>query len=289
LAAKRETSGLPLEHPDAQEEYERQQIEAFVRGEMSGFKFIYNRHRQQVYSYCLYYTGEKVAAEDAFQEVFTRVYTHRDQLREPKALKSWLLLITRSVCLNSLRTSKFTPDFVPISSESNTEHERPEPKELTIDPRESQSSGELLKLALARLAPMYREAFLLREFEGYSYDEIAEQVGISVMNVKVRITRAKKQLRTILSPHFGNKQTKRRKTKGASTEISDGVLESDLEGDEDESPEGATTEETLAEEETGEARRGTDDSGENDAVMDSQPSGKRNLLRDEQEEFDDGE
>jgi RNA polymerase sigma-70 factor (ECF subfamily) len=282
LAAKQETSGLPLTHPSADQEgiqeYERQQIEAFVRGEMSGFKFIYNRHRQQVYSYCLYYTGEKVAAEDAFQEVFTRVYTHRDQLREPKALKSWLLLITRSVCLNSLRTSKFTPDFVPISSESNTENERPEPKELTVDPRETQSSGELLKLALARLAPMYREAFLLREFEGYSYDEIAEQVGISVMNVKVRITRAKKQLRTILSPHFGNKQSKRRKTKSANGEITDGVLESDLESDEDES----------AEEETGEAVQ-ADDSGENDAVMDSQPRGKRNLLRDEQEEFDDGE
>jgi RNA polymerase sigma-70 factor (ECF subfamily) len=274
-----------LEHPSADEEHDRQQIEAFVRGEMSGFKFIYNRHRQQVYSYCLYYTGEKVAAEDAFQEVFTRVYTHREQLREPKALKSWLLLITRSVCLNSLRKSKFTPDFVPISSESNTENERPEPKELTIDPRESQSSEELLKLALARLAPMYREAFLLREFEGYSYEEIAEQVGISVMNVKVRVTRAKKQLRTILSPHFGNKQSKRRKTQGADSEIADEVSESELESDEDES----TEEETHEVSDSGGSHSSGSDTGENDAVMDSQPRGKRNLLRDEQEEFDDGE
>lgn len=206
MAIKQGLSGISTENPGAEEEHDRLQIEAFVRGEMSGFKFVYNRHRQQVYSYCLYYTGEKVAAEDAFQEVFTRIYTHREQLREPKALKSWVLLITRSVCLNSIRTSKFTPEFVPIESEQDGEFDRPTFRELTVDPRDSQNSGELLQLALAKLTPIYRDAFLLREFEGYTYEEIAETAGISVLNVKVRITRAKKKLRILLGPYFSNLQ-----------------------------------------------------------------------------------
>jgi RNA polymerase sigma factor (sigma-70 family) len=82
---------------------ERGLIEAFTRGEMAGFKYVYTRFRQRVMSYCIYYMGDRMLAEDAFQEVFSRVYTRRDQLRDPKALKSWVLLITRSVCLNMLR------------------------------------------------------------------------------------------------------------------------------------------------------------------------------------------
>jgi hypothetical protein len=65
------------------------------------------------------------------------------------------------------------------------------------------SSNDLLKLALSKLGPIYRDAFLLREFEGYDYEEISKITGASVMNVKVRITRAKKRLRTLLAPYFG--------------------------------------------------------------------------------------
>jgi RNA polymerase sigma-70 factor (ECF subfamily) len=194
--------------PD-QDQADRLQIEAFVRGEISGFKFIYARHRQHVFSYCLYYMSDRNLAEDAFQEVFARVFTHRDQLREPKALKSWLTMITRSVCLNMLRTSKFTPEFVPVTSSgasvsNNPDGEGMEFKELTIDPREAMQTDDLLKLALSKLSPIYRDAFLLREFEGYSYEEIAEVAGTTVMNIKVRITRAKKRLRELLQPYFGN-------------------------------------------------------------------------------------
>ncbi len=214
--ASRAETGLPETTPD-QDQADRLQIEAFIRGEISGFKFIYARHRQHVYSYCLYYTGDRVLAEDAFQEVFARVFTHREQLREPKALKSWLMLITRSVCLNMLRTSKFTPEFVPITSSgsalSNSQDgEGLEYKELTIDPREAMQTDDLLKLALSKLAPMYRDAFLLREFEGYTYEEIAQVANTTVMNVKVRITRAKKRLRELLQPYFGNMGQRSRET-----------------------------------------------------------------------------
>jgi RNA polymerase sigma-70 factor (ECF subfamily) len=157
-------------------------------------------------SYCLYYMGEQAAAEDAFQEVFSRAYTRREQLRETKALKSWLLLITRSVCLNLLRTSKFTPKFVSIDEDSESETHY-QPRELSVQPNDSLVADDILKQALARLAPIYRDAFLLREFEGYEYEEIARMTETSVMNVKVRITRAKKRLRTLLAPYYASART----------------------------------------------------------------------------------
>jgi RNA polymerase sigma-70 factor (ECF subfamily) len=180
---------------------EIEKIEAFIRGDVAAFKYIYAKYRQRIFSYCLYIIGDRTLAEDAFQEAFTRAYTRRDQLKEPKALKSWLLLITRSVCLNMLRTSKFTPDFVYLDEKDPEDGEGYTPKELTSNPLDV-GTGDALRSALMRLAPMYREAFLLREFEGYSYEEISEMTGASVMNVKVRITRSKKMLRKFLEPHY---------------------------------------------------------------------------------------
>jgi RNA polymerase sigma-70 factor, ECF subfamily len=179
---------------------ERGLIEAFTQGEMAGFKYVYTRFRQRVLSYCIYYMGDKMLAEDAFQEVFSRVYTRREQLRDPQALKSWILLITRSVCLNMLRSSKFTPEFVSTNAENFESFEQtidtpPEPVDHLI-------ADDMLRTALAKIAPIYREAFLLREFEGYDYDEIARITNASAMNVKVRITRAKKQLRILLAPVY---------------------------------------------------------------------------------------
>jgi RNA polymerase sigma factor (sigma-70 family) len=173
-------------------------IQAFIEGDVSAFQKIYAVFRQRVFSYCVYYMGDQALAEDAFQEVFTRVYTRRDQLREAKALKSWLLLITRSVCLNMLRTSKFTPQFVSIEQDLNsTEHAPRLERDLAEETIDQHLSHDVLRSALTKLAPMYRE-----EIEGYDYKEIAEITGASELNVKVRITRAKKQLRVVLAPYF---------------------------------------------------------------------------------------
>ena len=193
----------PRNHDIIEDPRDKALIEAFIAGDMAGFRFVYSRYQQRVMSYCLYYMGEQASAEDAFQEVFSRAYTRREQLRETKALKSWLLLITRSVCLNLLRTSKFTPKFVSIDEdpESETYHQ---PRELSVQPNDSLVADDMLKQALAKLAPIYRDAFLLREFEGYEYEEIAKMTETSVMNVKVRITRAKKRLRTLLAPYYAS-------------------------------------------------------------------------------------
>ena len=199
---------------------EREMIESFIRGETAGFKFVYARFRQRVFSYCLYYMGDQMLAEDAFQEVFSRVYTHRDQLRETKALKSWLLLITRSVCLNSLRTSKFTPEFVSISKTDEPDN-LGDTVEQSVHPLDTLVADDMLRVALARIAPIYREAFLLREFEGYEYDEIARKTETTEMNVKVRITRAKKQLRVLLTPYYkyeAEQSKKRGRTRQAEPE-----------------------------------------------------------------------
>jgi predicted RNA polymerase sigma factor len=116
-----------------------------------------------------------------------------------------------------LRTSKFAPEFVSIDLNSESES----PMELLAaggDPGEKTLADDMLKVALARLAPIYREAFLMREFEGYEYDEIARLTNTTEMNVKVRITRAKKQLRVLLAPYYKNEASQSRR-RGKNTTV----------------------------------------------------------------------
>jgi RNA polymerase sigma-70 factor (ECF subfamily) len=217
---------MPIENVSLtpEEIREKEMVEAFVRGDMAGFKYVYARYRQRIFSYCVYYMSDHALAEDAFQEVFSRVYTRREQLREVKALKSWLLLITRSVCLNMLRTSKFAPEFVSI--DLNPDSESPiAPLAVGGDPSEKALADDMLKVALARLAPIYREAFLMREFEGYEYDEIARLTNTTEMNVKVRITRAKKQLRVLLAPYYKHEASQTRKRKSRKDAANDAGIE----------------------------------------------------------------
>jgi RNA polymerase sigma-70 factor (ECF subfamily) len=178
---------------------EQQIVADFIRGDMKAFRYVYNKYRDRIFSYCLYVTGNKTLAEDAFQEVFIRIYERRKQLLHEKALKNWLLLVARSVCLNLVRESKFTPEFIYLDDEEeqNLIH-----SEISLKGIDMEFPEEIFQLAFRKIAPIYRDAFILREIEGYTYEEVAEITAASVTNVKVRVGRAKKMLRQLLAPYF---------------------------------------------------------------------------------------
>jgi RNA polymerase sigma-70 factor, ECF subfamily len=192
----------------SQEASEQKIIEAFIAGDMQAFKYVYNKYRERIFSYCLYVTGNKVHADDAFQEVFIRIYERREQLREGRALKNWLLLVARSVCLNMARESKFTPEFIYLDEISREHGGYTDRKEPALEGINQEFPEEIFQLAFRKIPPIYRDAFMLREIEGFTCEEVAELTGASVTNVKVRIARAKKMLREILAPHFKNRLEK---------------------------------------------------------------------------------
>jgi RNA polymerase sigma-70 factor, ECF subfamily len=172
------------------------QIEAFIRGDADAFHRVYAAYRQRVFTYCLYYMTDEALAKDAFQEVFIKIHTRRSQLREPKALTNWLLTVTRSVCLSILRTRSRQPDVLSLDDDKpNFEIER-----TAVSQPENSLDEDDLRWALSKLPLKYREAFMLREFEGYEYPEIARLTGTSIPNIQVRLTRAKSMLREILMP-----------------------------------------------------------------------------------------
>lgn len=160
----------------------------FQNGDMTALERIYKKFQQSVYSYCARMMGNKSEAKDAVQEVFLRVIDYRTSA-PVSHFPAWLFRITRTVCLNLIRKKK---DYLEYNDEvcSITSYSK----------EQDFSLKEVLENALLQLPPSLREIVILREYEGYSYQEISVLLDIDLSLVKVRIHRARLSLRKILEP-----------------------------------------------------------------------------------------
>lgn len=157
------------------------------QGDVQAFNEIFRRYEKKVYVYCMRVLYDEEMAHDAFQEAFMRLYEHRHTY-DGRSFMVWFFTIVRNVCLNMRRNKKQTVPF--------------ETSIADISPARIKDVAlhEEVAAALKRLPDDYREAIVLYEYDGYAYKEIAEITGASIATVKIRIYRARKMLRTILSP-----------------------------------------------------------------------------------------
>jgi RNA polymerase sigma-70 factor (ECF subfamily) len=127
------------------------------------------------------------AAEDIRQDVFVKIQSRLDQLKDPAKLESWIYLIARNAIVDHYRTRRKTVE-VPD----------------TLMAEESPISGETeeLKAAFRRmiysLPEPYREALVLTEFEGLTQQQLADRLGLSLSGAKSRVQRGREQLKQML-------------------------------------------------------------------------------------------
>lgn len=154
------------------------------------FAEIYSRYSGRIYAYCLKVLGNHEDAGDIFQEVMMKFYNSSLEKDLIENIPGYILKIARNLCLNFKRDRKITVDYetVVLSVDDNNYDK----KELL----------DLIQSALDTLDFEYREAFILRQYQGLSYNEIAEVTGDTVTAIKNRVWRAKEKIKTILSPYL---------------------------------------------------------------------------------------
>ncbi len=155
------------------------------------FGELYNRHSSMLHAYCYKIIGDEDAAEDIFQEAFIKFYQNVTNELPNSNIPGFLVKIARNLCLNYKRDKRPT---VPIEDLDFMFHESQnyEQKELL----------DLITRSLELVDDDYREAFILREYSGLSYEEIADTCNISLSNAKSRVFRAKQKLKSILEPYL---------------------------------------------------------------------------------------
>ena len=151
------------------------------------FEELYSRYADRVYAYCLRVLGNEEEARDVFQEAFYRFY-RTCRTNGDKSTIGLLIAVARNLCLNSKRDRKHT---VPVEEWHVVALGSPyEQKELLT----------LISAALELLDFPLREAFVLRQYQQFSYSEMSEITGESVDVLKNRVWRAKEKLKDLLSP-----------------------------------------------------------------------------------------
>lgn len=153
------------------------------------FSEIYKRYSVQVNKYCTCMLRDKEEALDIFQETFLRFYHNYSSFNSGN-LPSFIIKIARNLCLNRIRDRKIT---VPLESQQLIE--------LNYSSYEKDELFSLILNAIEVLDEIYKEAFILRELDGLSFQEVAGICDISVDNAKKRVLRAKEKIIQILAPY----------------------------------------------------------------------------------------
>jgi RNA polymerase sigma-70 factor (ECF subfamily) len=140
-------------------------------------------------------TGNDSDTEDLLQDTFERAVRCREQLRDLRAARSWLISILRNAFLDRCRRQR--------AESQGRDYDLPEELAATADPPDEPVWAELdladLKRALLDLEPEFRIPYEMKELQGLSYKEIAKEIGVPVSTVATRIHRARLKLRELLS------------------------------------------------------------------------------------------
>jgi RNA polymerase sigma-70 factor, ECF subfamily len=176
-------------------------VESFVKGDEGAFAELMKRHEDRIFVMAYRITGDRGDALDATQEAFVSLFRKARSFRGDSAFGTWFYRIGMNASYDVLRRRRRAP----------------EPRE-EIEPEQSAFGATTMEeaigmrseigTALARLPRDYREAVVMHDLGGISYDEIANITGVSLGTVKSRISRGRKRLAELLEPSYGTGTSK---------------------------------------------------------------------------------
>ena len=146
---------------------------------------LWEAFNRQLFSFIRKRVNDTQDAEDLLQEVFLRVHTRLDSLRDQERLVPWLYQVARNAVIDYYRGTR---DLAPLMDRFPVLDEPAEP-----DPAAEIAAG--LEEMLKSLPDLYRETLLLSEIQGKKHKDIAVQLGISLSGVKSRVERGRELMR----------------------------------------------------------------------------------------------
>ena len=157
-------------------------------------------HLDALYGFAMVLTHSRTEAEDLVQETYLRAARAFGRLLPDSNLKSWLFTIMRNIWLNQKRHAKLTGLVVDLDAETEdhwqlTAHPANDPHAVLLQ----KVQREQLRAAIEKLPVPYREVIVLRDLEGFSYQQIATILECPAGTVMSRLGRAREQLRNWLS------------------------------------------------------------------------------------------
>lgn len=182
---------------------EERWIQDAAKGNTFAFEKLIMKYETRIYNICLRLLKKPDEAYDAAQEVCIKIWRQLQGFKGESKFSTWVYRVTTNTCLDLLRQQKKVYDNINLVDEGGKLSE-------TIDTEKTrqwkdlsshmvdQEVTKLLWNSIQSLKEEYRVVIILRDIEGYSYEEIAKCLSISNGTVKSRISRARANLKKIL-------------------------------------------------------------------------------------------
>jgi RNA polymerase sigma-70 factor, ECF subfamily len=192
---------------------EAQMIASILAGNTHEFHDLIQPYERSVYSMALSMLQNEADAEDAAQEAFLKAFRNLGKFRGEAKFSTWLISIMLNEARSRLRQKK-TAKTESLDELNEGGHVSPallrDWREIPSEVLERGEVRVMLQHAITDLPLIYREIFLLRDFEELSVNQSAEALGISVAAAKVRLHRARMMLQKKLAPQLKQIVPKRR-------------------------------------------------------------------------------
>jgi len=168
-------------------------ISQIIRGDKNQFRVLISRHKEKVRNLVYLTIGNADNVDDLAQEVFIKVYRKLDRFRGQSKFTTWLYRITVNHCKDELRKLKVRRIFDVFDRKQHEDIH-------AIDGQDNFDTRERVRLALSKLPEKLRLPIVLKDIEGFGYQEIAGMLGCELGTVKSRIFRGRESLRQMLKP-----------------------------------------------------------------------------------------
>jgi RNA polymerase sigma-70 factor (ECF subfamily) len=155
-------------------------------------------HGEGLKTYALRMVGDAILAEDIAQDAFLALYRHLSQVPSG-AFRPWLYRVTRNLCLDQLRRRKFKLRLFRDIASRDDEDRDPVPADRSAhtpdEIAQSRETQAAVEAAIQQLPVKFRDAFLLCEMQGLSYEDAAAILKCPVKTVSTRLFRARQRFK----------------------------------------------------------------------------------------------
>lgn len=181
-----------------QPQSEFQLIEEILNGDEDRFRVFVDRYSPMVFHVVRKFEKDEEEVKELAQQIFVKAFEKLMTFNRQSKFSSWLYSLASNHCRDYVKNVRYGNQRFSEMEEGYLENRMVEPSSSPYQMLEDMEWKKLLKQALGNLNKDYSEPFLMKYRDGMSYKAMSERLGVGVSALKVRVHRARKELKTLI-------------------------------------------------------------------------------------------
>jgi len=166
---------------------------------IEAYELLVKRFKDPLINFVFRFVGDKDVASDIVQDTMVKFYLKKDSYKSFAKFSTWIYTIAGNLARNELKRRKRRTIFSLTNNDEDKSFQIPDKSVLGPDRiTDGRIKREIIQRALLKVKEIYREVVILRDIQGFSYEEIAEMTDLSIGTVKSRINRGRNHLQKLL-------------------------------------------------------------------------------------------